>query len=49
MKNLLRERFNRALCVKTKVNSNEAIQGFGIHSQLIEQNVLKITCAVQDY
>lgn len=48
MKNLLRQGFNRSPYVKTKVNSSEVIQGFGIWSQLIEQNVLQITCA-KDY
>lgn len=48
MKNLLRQGFNSSPYIKTKVNSSEVIQGFGIQSQLIEQNVLQITCA-KDY
>lgn len=48
MKNLLREGFNRSPYIKTKVNSSEVIQGFGTQRQLIEQNVLQITCA-EDY
>lgn len=49
MKYILRGGFNRTTYVKTKINSSEVIQGFGIRSQLIEQNVFQITCAVQDY
>lgn len=48
-KSILREGFSRPLCVKTKVKLGEVMHGFGIHNQLIEQTVLKITCAVQDY
>lgn len=46
---ILRVGFGRTLCVKTKVNLGEVTHDFGIYNQLIEQNVLKITCAVQDY